>query len=213
MKELFQKISEEKRNRIMDAARKEFAARGYDNSTTSNIAKQAGISNGSLFQYFDSKEDLFMTIVKQCSDIIKAIFEEIIQQDTPFFQTIEAFLRKIFQESKSSPEMIKLYFEMSSPSKNYMTHKVAQELERESCNWYIKLLLKAKEEGHIRADCDIPMFAFLLDNIFMMLQYSIACEYYQDRIKIYGGDKILTEEDRVIQECMAFIKGACGTHS
>jgi len=59
MKELFLKISEEKRQRIYDAAIHEFLKNGYDNANTNRIAKNANISIGSLFKYFENKEDIF----------------------------------------------------------------------------------------------------------------------------------------------------------
>lgn len=40
---------------ILDAAAAEFASRGYDRTTTNSIAKRAGISPGSLYQYFSDK--------------------------------------------------------------------------------------------------------------------------------------------------------------
>jgi AcrR family transcriptional regulator len=50
--------SEDKRNAVMDAAMRVIIAHGLGGSTAT-IAKEAGISNGSLFTYFQTKADLF----------------------------------------------------------------------------------------------------------------------------------------------------------
>ena len=59
-----QQAVERKRARIIDAAAKIFAEYGYRRAKTDAIAKQAGISKGLLFHYFDSKEALFCHVVE-----------------------------------------------------------------------------------------------------------------------------------------------------
>lgn len=54
---------EERRGQILAAARAVFVRRGYKGSTTLEIAKQAGISEVTLFRHFDSKKALFMACI------------------------------------------------------------------------------------------------------------------------------------------------------
>ena len=56
---LFHDLDQEKKERILAAARNEFAHYGYNESSTNNIVKNAGIGKGSLFKYFANKEDLY----------------------------------------------------------------------------------------------------------------------------------------------------------
>ena len=56
--ESFNKISEEKRSRIFESAMIEFAEHGYDGANINIIAKNAEVSVGSMYKYFDNKEDL-----------------------------------------------------------------------------------------------------------------------------------------------------------
>jgi TetR/AcrR family transcriptional regulator len=202
------KIPEEKRNRIIDAAVLEFATHGYDNANTNKIAKNAHISVGSLFQYFESKEYLFLTIVKYCSQLLIKAFEEVVVESDSFSVTIEKILRKIINESRENPNIVKLYFEMSSPSKLYIVQQAVNELESYSYKLYCSTIRKGQEQGIIRKDCDVRIFSFLLDNIFMMLQYSYSCGYYQERFKIYGGESILGQDDLIVEQSLKFIKAA-----
>jgi len=71
MTEIFLRIPEEKQLRVLQAAIDEFAEYGYEHTNTNRIAKAADISVGSLFKYFDSKEDLFITTVKHGSTELK----------------------------------------------------------------------------------------------------------------------------------------------
>ncbi len=59
MYENFLNIDAEKRDRVIGAAMREFAEKGYKRASTNVIVKEAGISKGALFHYFTSKRELF----------------------------------------------------------------------------------------------------------------------------------------------------------
>lgn len=69
MYENFEKISEEKKNRIIKAALKEFAVKGYEEASTNNIVKEAGISKGMIFHYFENKKNLYLYILDYCAEL------------------------------------------------------------------------------------------------------------------------------------------------
>jgi AcrR family transcriptional regulator len=52
-----------KRRQILDGARQVFRARGFDGASMGDIAKAAGVSKGTLYVYFDSKEALFAALL------------------------------------------------------------------------------------------------------------------------------------------------------
>lgn len=53
---------ENKRDRILLAARRLFVHQGFHNTPTSTIASEAGVANGTLFHYFNTKDDLINTL-------------------------------------------------------------------------------------------------------------------------------------------------------
>lgn len=55
---------EERRQQIIDTARRLFAQRGFSGTTTQEIADAAGISNTLIFQHFGSKEKLFEAVIQ-----------------------------------------------------------------------------------------------------------------------------------------------------
>jgi len=59
--------SEDKRNAILDAATRLFAERGLTAAPTSEISKQAGIAEGTLFTYFKTKDDLINALYRRSS--------------------------------------------------------------------------------------------------------------------------------------------------
>lgn len=54
-----------KRRQILDGAYRMFMAQGFDAASMSDIAREAGVSKGTLYVYFDSKERLFQELVRE----------------------------------------------------------------------------------------------------------------------------------------------------
>ncbi len=58
------KVVEDRRDQIIDAAMQVFPQKGFIRATNKDIAREAGITPGLIYYYFDSKEDLLKTIVE-----------------------------------------------------------------------------------------------------------------------------------------------------
>ena len=61
--DIFKQLDGDKRDKILNAAYKEFAEHGYEKASTNAIVKNAGISKGTLFNYFNSKNELYQDLV------------------------------------------------------------------------------------------------------------------------------------------------------
>eukprot|EP01037_Dinobryon_pediforme_P026831 gene26831-29483_t len=57
--------SSAKRRQIMDGAREVFLASGFDGASMNDIARVAGVSKGTLYVYFASKEQLFEALIRE----------------------------------------------------------------------------------------------------------------------------------------------------
>ena len=69
---------EDTKNRIIDSAKKLFAEQGYVKTTVVDISKQAGLSEAALYEYFQGKEDLLLTIPDLwVSDLLTDIQEQL----------------------------------------------------------------------------------------------------------------------------------------
>ncbi len=60
----FANLDPDKQARILKAAYKEFAQRGFTHASTNRIVKEAGIGKGMLFYYFKSKKELFLYLIE-----------------------------------------------------------------------------------------------------------------------------------------------------
>lgn len=62
-KETFYRLPDEKRERIMAAAEREFLENSFEAASINRIIKEAAIPMGSFYQYFEDKKDIFLYIV------------------------------------------------------------------------------------------------------------------------------------------------------
>ena len=213
MKELFKKIREEKRRRILTASVNGFAKKGFDHTTVNEIAQKAEISVGSLYKYFDSKQDLFVTTVRYCAVTIKTTLDRVMQEDESWQEKVEKIIRTIQVHSRENRVIIQFYNEMATQSNSGIVLETVEEVESLSQKLYSGMICGEQQKGGIRSDCDSRLLAFLLDNLFMMLQFSYACDYYRERFKVYVSTDILERDDFVAEQMLKFICGAFAAES
>ncbi len=128
--EKFNALDDEKRERILNAARKEFAAKGYNNASTNEIVKEAGISKGALFHYFGSKQDLYKYLFENTAEILKKeFFAKIDLSKADIFQRLRQVLRikleMLLRHPASIDFMTKTFYENSEVS-SYLEEKTKE---------------------------------------------------------------------------------------
>ena len=64
-----EQLIEARRNQILDAAATVFAEKGFHRATTKEIAKTAGVSEGTIYNYFASKADLLIGIMTRLAEL------------------------------------------------------------------------------------------------------------------------------------------------
>lgn len=102
----FLNLKPEKQERILNAAMKEFAQKGFKNASTDIIVKAADISKGALFHYFNNKKGLFLFLYDYAVDILKSEILMKFNNDEKdiFTRRRQAMLLKI-EVLKKHPEM------------------------------------------------------------------------------------------------------------
>ena len=85
MDEVLKNMNPEKRDRIINAALEEFSNNSFDKASTNNIVKNAGISKGLLFHYFDNKKSLHEFLEKYVVKIVIASLQNNLDWDESDF--------------------------------------------------------------------------------------------------------------------------------
>ncbi|HPI78488.1 MAG TPA: helix-turn-helix domain-containing protein, partial [bacterium] len=71
----------ERRKQIFEAAIKVFARKGYHAATVSEIAREAGLGKGTLYEYIRSKKEMLFLVAEEGHAMILAEIDEITKQD------------------------------------------------------------------------------------------------------------------------------------
>jgi len=107
---------EQRREEILAAAKATFAAKGYHATTIGHVAKAAGVSYGSIYWYFDSKEALFHALMDHQEAALRAhidataaqlgngsdgeaFFRSSVRATFEFFEADRDVARLLFQDS------------------------------------------------------------------------------------------------------------------
>ncbi len=207
-KATFDKIPKEKRDRILNVAIKEFADNGFENTSIQQIAKKAGISVGSIYKYFENKETMFSMVVHEGLSSLEELLISLADSSEDIIVKAETIIRELLKYSRKNPELIKLYCQLTTSDNSDFLNGISQRIEAVSASIYTVTISKAQETGDVRNDINPAFFAFLLDNIFMMLQFSTACDYYKERFFIYTGKQATESDDLIVEQTLKFLKAA-----
>ncbi len=153
----FESLEEDKRQRILNAAMKEFAAKGYDHASTNRIVESAGIAKGLLFHYFKSKKQLFLYLYDHCLDLaVKEITTKIDYSEKDFFS-------RMLQAQRVKMELISVYPDIMDFLKNaYLDESavVRKDLDERKAGLMLANFQKAFEDidsSPFRKDLDVGL--------------------------------------------------------
>ncbi|MEC9484971.1 MAG: TetR/AcrR family transcriptional regulator [Candidatus Izemoplasma sp.] len=91
------KQQEERKRRIIEVASKKFLEHGFEATSTKTIAKEVGIAEGTLFNYFDSKTDLFFEIINQDIQQKMTVWHDTIKEEKDIAKAIVTEMKRILK--------------------------------------------------------------------------------------------------------------------
>ena len=149
--------SERRVTEILAVARQVFSDNGYENSTTLDIARRAGISEATVFSYFTSKRDLCMQVIKGWYDEISLVLE----QEVPLVVGTRAQLHFVVHKHlvtlmQDGTGMCKLVLSEGRSADAEFAGLIA-ELKRRYTAPLMKVLSTAQRSGEIRQDMPLPL--------------------------------------------------------
>ena len=207
-KAAFDKLPPEKRDRILRVAVEEFANNGFENTSIQQIAKKSEISVGSVYKYFENKETLFSMVVRGGLSSLEELLVGLADSSEDILVKAETIIRALLEFSRENPALVKLYCRLTTTDNSEFLTGISQHIEAMSASIYTVAISKAQETGDVRNDVNPAFFAFLLDNIFMMLQFATSCDYYKERFFIYTGTQAQDSDELIVEQTLKFLKAA-----
>lgn len=152
---------------IIDAATRSFSLFGYKATTMDQVAKLANVGKGTIYTFFQNKEELLDEIVTSLIKEMKAAAEETIQDHLSFHENANRALYRLLEFRKEHQLTIKLFQEESeigTPAVMDVMRRVEAAIIR-----YIKeKVIEAIEKGEIKK-CDPEITAFIMLKLYISL--------------------------------------------
>jgi AcrR family transcriptional regulator len=157
----------DKKADIFQSGRELFYSRGFKDTNVSWIAKNAGIGVGSFYNYYSSKEELFLEIyIKECEDTKKYILEFIDLNDDPL-TTVTKFMIQNISAMNSNPILKEWYNrDLFNKLKQYFYERGGMErIDEFMHSGKTELNKKWRAEGKIRKDLSDELISAMLTSI------------------------------------------------
>lgn len=146
----------EKQLNIIKAARKLFAEEGYSATSTSKVAKTAGVSEGLIFRHFKSKEGLLNAIMDESREATKRMMSDIVMTADPR-EVLQKFIELPFHVPEDQFEMWRLTYAIKWQMDSY----------DDSVQEPVKLVLRNAFEklGYEDPDAESELLFMFIDGI------------------------------------------------
>ena len=159
---------ENTRVRIINSAKKLFAEQGYRKTTIVDISKQAGLSEAALYEYFQGKEDLLLTIPDLwVSELLKDLDEQLFGirgAENKLRKYLWWYLRRIEQ----SPLDAKIVYLFLKTNANFLNTEVYANVKK-LYSYLIDIFEEGLKTGEMKSDLDSriarDIFVGTLDHI------------------------------------------------
>jgi AcrR family transcriptional regulator len=136
----------ERRRRIIEAARSLFAAAGYANVGTADLAKAAGVSEPALYRYFNSKRDLFTASLGSAGERLVELWQQMAAEIDDPLEILRSIGLDYYDHARSRSGFMRLQFRALAESDD----PEIQDALRSNFQALIRFLMEALEEGKRR---------------------------------------------------------------
>ena len=206
-KQTFLNLPEEKRRAFIDIALDEFANNDYNTASVSKIVEKAGIAKGSVYQYFEDKQDLFMYLLDHANHEMMGVIQQTPPPDpnTDFFETLRWQMSVTVQAAIKLPVHSKLARKAYSsplPFRDTILEK-AKKIREEH---FRAIVARAQASGHLDPDLDPAVVSFMVQGLTSELGPFLQLHFGKRK-----GDWVaLPEVDDVFDQVIEVLKNGLG---
>jgi AcrR family transcriptional regulator len=180
--EQFKNIRKKRQQLIMDAALKVISERGYHGTSIAAIAKESGVSKGLMYNYFSSKEELLVEIMKEG---YSRVFEKfVINENLAPEENVMKLITVTFDVMEEMKETIRIYFSIMMETEVFnLVKELLNELSEPFMEDFAKLMAGLGFENPM---AEAFFLRFILDGIsinYLMFPEEFPKEYCINRFK------------------------------
>jgi AcrR family transcriptional regulator len=156
-KELSEEMRAHSRAALLVAARKCFAARGYFNVRISDVARQAGLSQGIIYWYFASKEALLKAVLAEAFESLGAVMAQAAANEGSARQKMDALLDGLLAYAREGSEFTAIMISLMGHSNEDMFARLGFDMNGIGLGYtqsLLAILTQAQAERVIPAEHD-----------------------------------------------------------
>lgn len=152
----FAKLPAAQQQAIHAAALDEFAAHGFHDASLNRVIEAAGISKGSMYYYFDGKEDLYAHVARV---ELERVFSRVGPFDIPaaedpdtFWSALENYYLQLMSALEATPRLGALIRGWIAASSTPAMQQIQQDMEKSVVPWMERVLDAGQRIGAVRTD-------------------------------------------------------------
>jgi TetR/AcrR family fatty acid metabolism transcriptional regulator len=144
---------ENTRNRIINSAKNLFSEQGYQKTTIVDISKQAGLSEAALYEYFQGKEDLLLTIPDLwVSELLRDLDEQLFGIQGAV-NKLRKYLWWYLRRVEQAPLDAKIVYLFLKTNANFLSTEVYANVKK-FYSYILDIVEEGRKSGEMRPDLD-----------------------------------------------------------
>lgn len=206
-------LPEKKRNKIIRAAVSEFSNKGYEKGNVSAIAKRAGVSKGSMYQYFNDKKDIYL----YCFENAYEISLRYIEDKTKAYENMSIFDYMYLAFKKSWPFLVDeremyIFIQNAYLDINSEVHSEVIKIVYRDSLPYLKMLTEMidmnKEQGLIKTKISTDLILIYVEAISSKFKEKMRIIAKENGKEVY--DMPFEKFEPLIKDMISLMKNGIG---
>lgn len=177
---------EDKKTLIYDSAKTLFSMKGFKDTNISEITKKAGMAVGTFYNYYSSKEKLFMDIFLEENAKLKQICFQSLDLDQSPLLVVRQMLKLNVEGMKENP-ILKEWYNKSVFEKLQQFYREENGIDTVDFLYdsFLKLINHWKDQGKMRSDIDSKMIMMIFAAIINVDTHKeeIGLEYFPELLE------------------------------
>lgn len=149
------------RQAILDAAERVFPRVGYGDATMSELASEAGVSIGTLYNYFENKEQVFVSLLSRGRDEFFSALDDVASEPDPLKRAV-ALVRAALTHVATRGPLFTMFIQQGMVSESQIGRVMGREHEEGYLRYLATLqaaLAEAQAAGMLRRDVSAEVLA------------------------------------------------------
>jgi TetR/AcrR family fatty acid metabolism transcriptional regulator len=191
-----EKIGSQKYLKIIQAATKVFASKGFYNSKVSDVAKEAQVADGTIYLYFKNKDDLLISIFEHSMDTFTAAVQKTLEETKDPVEMFRRFVTlhlELVRENQDIAQVLQIELRQSS--------KFMKEYAATKFKDYLEIISKILETGQTQGLFKTNINAYIVKRAIFGAIDEMALEWVLMKKKKYSMEEVAS------QLCTMFMEG------